>query len=161
MLCSVNQEVGGGDLDYVSCFHLHLFRALAASCVLYNRTEHSQGFLFVTLKSAFTSLFHVLHLLVFFSLTNSPVILRGKYGQPGTNSRKRNVNGFSLKMYCLITYQKPPKIPAWQQVEKRDFVGAVDRCIFHCMETRLIISRPNAYEDTAQIITIIHHKDET
>ena len=64
-------------------------------------------------------------------------------------------------MYCLITYQKPPKIPAWQQVEKRDFVGAVDCCIFHCMETTLIISRPNAYEDTAQIITIIHHKDET
>ena len=25
-------------------FSLHLFRALAASCVLYNRTEHSQGF---------------------------------------------------------------------------------------------------------------------
>ena len=23
---------------------LHFFRALAASCVLYNRTEHSQGF---------------------------------------------------------------------------------------------------------------------
>ena len=31
-------------LDYVSCFSLHFFRALAASCVLYNRTEHSQGF---------------------------------------------------------------------------------------------------------------------
>ena len=29
---------------YVSCFSLHLFRALAACCVLYNRTEHSQGF---------------------------------------------------------------------------------------------------------------------
>ena len=29
---------------YVSCFSLHLFRALAASCVLYNRVEHSQGF---------------------------------------------------------------------------------------------------------------------
>ena len=32
------------DLDYVSCFSLHFFRALAASCVLYNRKEHSQGF---------------------------------------------------------------------------------------------------------------------
>ena len=31
-------------LDYVSCFSLHFFRALPASCVLYNRTEHSQGF---------------------------------------------------------------------------------------------------------------------
>ena len=31
-------------LDYVSCFSLHFFRALAASYVLYNRTEHSQGF---------------------------------------------------------------------------------------------------------------------
>ena len=30
--------------DYVSCFSLHFFRALAASFVLYNRTEHSQGF---------------------------------------------------------------------------------------------------------------------
>ena len=29
---------------YVSCFSLHFFRALAASCVLYNRKEHSQGF---------------------------------------------------------------------------------------------------------------------
>ena len=32
------------DLDYVSCFSLHFFRALAASCMLYNRTEHGQGF---------------------------------------------------------------------------------------------------------------------
>ena len=31
-------------LDYVSCFSLHFLSALAASCVLYNRTEHSQGF---------------------------------------------------------------------------------------------------------------------
>ena len=30
--------------DYVSCFSLHFFRALATSFVLYNRTEHSQGF---------------------------------------------------------------------------------------------------------------------
>ena len=28
---------------YVSCFSLHFFRALAASCVLYNRTEHSES----------------------------------------------------------------------------------------------------------------------
>ena len=28
-------------LDFVSCFHLHLFHTLAASCVLYNRTEHA------------------------------------------------------------------------------------------------------------------------
>ena len=34
----------GETLNYVSCFSLHFFRALAASCVLYNRTEHSQGF---------------------------------------------------------------------------------------------------------------------
>ena len=31
-------------LDYVSCFFLNFFRALAASWVLYNRTQHSQGF---------------------------------------------------------------------------------------------------------------------
>ena len=34
----------GETLDYVSCFSLHSFRALAASCMLYNRREHSQGF---------------------------------------------------------------------------------------------------------------------
>ena len=30
-------------LDYVSCFSLHFFRALAASYVLYNRIWHSQA----------------------------------------------------------------------------------------------------------------------
>ena len=35
----------GEIFDYVSCFPDHFFRALAASCVLYNRREHSQGFL--------------------------------------------------------------------------------------------------------------------
>ena len=30
--------------DYVVYFSLHFFRALAASCVLYDRIEHSQGF---------------------------------------------------------------------------------------------------------------------
>ena len=30
--------------DYVSCFSLQFFLALAASCMLYNRTEHSQCF---------------------------------------------------------------------------------------------------------------------
>ena len=34
----------GETRDGVECFSLHFFRALAASCVLYNRTEHSQGF---------------------------------------------------------------------------------------------------------------------
>ena len=34
----------GETLDYVSCFSLHFSRALAASYVLYNKTEHSQGF---------------------------------------------------------------------------------------------------------------------
>ena len=29
---------------YVSRFSLHFFRALAASCVLYNRIEYSEGF---------------------------------------------------------------------------------------------------------------------
>ena len=32
-----------GEEDYVSCFSLHFSHALAAFCVLYNRTEHSQG----------------------------------------------------------------------------------------------------------------------
>ena len=32
-----------GEEDYVSCFSLHFSYALAAFCVLYNRTEHSQG----------------------------------------------------------------------------------------------------------------------
>ena len=31
-------------LDYVWCFPLHFFRALASNCVLYNKTEQSQGF---------------------------------------------------------------------------------------------------------------------
>ena len=35
------QEVGRNTRLRLS---LHFFRALAASCVLYNRTEHSQGF---------------------------------------------------------------------------------------------------------------------
>ena len=30
--------------DYVVYFSLHFYRALAASCVLYDRIEHSQGF---------------------------------------------------------------------------------------------------------------------
>ena len=34
----------GETRDVVECFSLHFFRALTASCVLYNRTEHSQGF---------------------------------------------------------------------------------------------------------------------
>ena len=35
----------GETFDYVSCFPVHFFHALAASCMLYNRREHSQGFL--------------------------------------------------------------------------------------------------------------------
>ena len=34
----------GETQDYVSCFSPHFSRALAASCVLYNRTESNQGF---------------------------------------------------------------------------------------------------------------------
>ena len=41
VLCSVIKHAGS---DYVSCFSLLFFRALAASYVLYNRTEYSQGF---------------------------------------------------------------------------------------------------------------------
>ena len=53
MLCPVvkylgsgqsTQEVGWNILDYVSCFSLHFFDAIATSCMLYNRTMHSQGF---------------------------------------------------------------------------------------------------------------------
>ena len=33
-----------GAVIYVSCFSLHFFRALAASCMLHNRTKHGQGF---------------------------------------------------------------------------------------------------------------------
>ena len=51
------------------------FRALAASCVLYKRTEHSRGFVIWRLKSAFSSISHVLHLIVFFSLTNMSVVV--------------------------------------------------------------------------------------
>ena len=77
--------------------------------------------------------------------TYRPVIFNTwKIWSSGTNSHKRNLNGFRLRIYCLTTYQKSPKILAWKHVEKLGFVGAVDRCIFHCMETRLIISRPNA-----------------
>ena len=34
----------GETRDVVKCFSLNFFRALAAYCVLYNRTEHSKGF---------------------------------------------------------------------------------------------------------------------
>ena len=34
----------GITFNYISCFSLHFFRALAASCVLNNRIEHSQSF---------------------------------------------------------------------------------------------------------------------
>ena len=37
-------EAAGALKNYVSCFFLHFFRAPAASCVLYIRTEHNQGF---------------------------------------------------------------------------------------------------------------------
>ena len=51
MLCSVVKHLGsdqstqevGKIFVYVPCFSLHFFRALAASCVRYNRKEHSQG----------------------------------------------------------------------------------------------------------------------
>ena len=36
----------GKTLNYVSCFSLHFFRALTASCVPYNRTEHCQRFFY-------------------------------------------------------------------------------------------------------------------
>ena len=38
VLCSVVKHLESG---YVSCFSLHFYRALAASCVLHNRSEHS------------------------------------------------------------------------------------------------------------------------
>ena len=38
------QYVGNLKDCYVSRFSLHFIRAPAASCVLYNRAEHSQGF---------------------------------------------------------------------------------------------------------------------
>ena len=37
------QKKWGESLDYVLCFFLHFFHALTATCMLYNRTEHSQG----------------------------------------------------------------------------------------------------------------------
>ena len=42
-----NIDVQLRQANYVSCFSLRFLRALAASCVLWNRTEHSQDFLFV------------------------------------------------------------------------------------------------------------------
>ena len=38
VLCSVVKHLESG---YVSCFSPHFYRALAASCVLHNRSEHS------------------------------------------------------------------------------------------------------------------------
>ena len=37
-------ERSGEKHSTISCFFPHFFRALASFCVLYNRTEHSQGF---------------------------------------------------------------------------------------------------------------------
>ena len=34
----------GQTFEHSSCFPLYFFRSLAATCVLYNRTEHNQGF---------------------------------------------------------------------------------------------------------------------
>ena len=42
IILSVALKKQGERLDYVSCFPLHLFLALAASCVLYYRTEYSR-----------------------------------------------------------------------------------------------------------------------
>ena len=42
-LCDTALRKWGETLDYVLYFSLHFFRALAASSVLYNSTEHSQG----------------------------------------------------------------------------------------------------------------------
>ena len=42
-LCDTALRKWGETLDYVLYFSLHFFRALAASYVLYNSTEHSQG----------------------------------------------------------------------------------------------------------------------
>ena len=53
VLCSVVKHLGSGDSIqevgrntrlWLVFFPLHFFRTLAASCVLYNRTEHSRGF---------------------------------------------------------------------------------------------------------------------
>ena len=41
-LCSVLLDLGSGN----STQEVHFFRAIVASCVLYNRTEHSRGFFF-------------------------------------------------------------------------------------------------------------------
>ena len=74
VLCSVNQEVGGiSTTSRVSTYTSFVVYPLPACFT----TEQStvEAFLFVRLKSAFSSLFHVLHLLVFFSLTNNYVRL--------------------------------------------------------------------------------------
>ena len=74
VLCSVNQEVGGSSTaSRVSTYTSFVLEPLPACFT----TEQStvEAFLFVRLKSAFSSLFHVLHLLVFFSLTNNYVRL--------------------------------------------------------------------------------------
>ena len=52
MLCSVVKHLGSGralkkwgkTLDFVSCFPPTLLSCSTATCVLYNRTEHSRGF---------------------------------------------------------------------------------------------------------------------
>ena len=44
MFCCETFKKWGETLDHVSCSSLHFFRALTASCVLFNNTEHSQGF---------------------------------------------------------------------------------------------------------------------
>ena len=41
-LCSVLLDLGSGN----STEEVHFFRAIVASCVLYNRTEHSRGIFF-------------------------------------------------------------------------------------------------------------------
>ena len=44
MFCCETFKKWGETLDHVSCTSLHFFLALTESCVLFNNTEHSQGF---------------------------------------------------------------------------------------------------------------------
>ena len=47
MLCSGVKHLGNSDSteEVERNIRLHFFRAIAASCVLYNKTEHSRGFI--------------------------------------------------------------------------------------------------------------------
>ena len=96
-------------LDYISCFPLHFFRALCASFVLWNRTEHNRGFSFCRLNvysrlSYRQNYFRTFKFIAFFIPSNF-FLLFGDENMGKVPKRKRLANGFTLRVISgLLLY---------------------------------------------------------